>query len=137
MKKSQQILKKIKKKSNWSYQKKQLTLKNLDRAQSQPSTLPSTTQLSPKISSPIPSATVNQLLIIRPKQQQKSSINKQQQSPITQQQLSPIKKQQSPIYVSPTSPIRKKWYCDLCNKQLASYQTYYQHKTTKTHIANM
>lgn len=54
-----------------------------------------------------------------------------------EQQLSPIKKQQSPIYVSPTSPIRKKWYCDLCNKQLASYQSHYQHKTTKTHIANM
>ena len=116
-------------------------MKNLDRAQSQPSTLPSTTQLSP-----IPSATVNQLLIIRPKQQQKSSIKKHQQqspitqqqlSPITQQQLSPIKQKQSPIYISPTSPIRKKWYCDLCNKQLASYQSYYQHKTTKTHIANM
>ena len=111
LKKSQQIVKKSKKKAKWSYQKKQLTLKNIDKAQNLPSTLPSNL---PSSTSLAPTATVNQLLLIRPKLSQQQHLP---QSPKQHQHQQSPKQQQSPIYVSPTSPIRPKWYCDLCKKQ--------------------
>ena len=122
---------KVKKKSKkWSYQKKQLTLKNIDKAQNLPSTLPSNL---PSSTSLAPTATVNQLLLIRPKLSQQQHLP---QSPKQHQHQQSPKQQQSPIYVSPTSPIRPKWYCDLCKKQLASYQTFRQHKASKAHLNN-
>ena len=79
------------------------------------------------------SATVNQLLILRPNKKQETQ---QPESPIKQQQQTPIKQPQAVVDLtdSPMSPVRPKWYCDLCEKQLASYQSLYNHKrTSKQH----
>ena len=41
------------------------------------------------------------------------------------------------ITTSPVSPVPLKWYCYLCDKQLASYQSFYNHKTnSKQHKSN-
>ena len=107
-------------------------MKKLDKIQNPLLVCEPSTQLS---------ATVNQLLILRPNkkqetQQPESPIKEQQQTTIKQQQQTPIKQPQAVVDLtdSPMSPVRPKWYCDLCEKQLASYQSLYNHKrTSKQH----
>ena len=107
-------------------------MKKLDKIQNPLLVCEPSTQLS---------ATVNQLLILRPNkkqetQQPESPIKQQQQTTIKQQQQTPIKQPQAVVDLtdSPMSPVRPKWYCDLCEKQLASYQSLYNHKrTSKQH----
>jgi len=139
LKKSHEIKKK---KSKWSYQKSQVTLKNVDKALSQAS---SSSQLLTKQepSSPPTKAAnndvLNQLLKLRPKKQQPNTASALKTASQTAPQPAAllIPPTSSPVIDLTTSPKKPtKWYCELCSKQCSSSASFYQHKKSKAHLTN-